>query len=194
MGELQKILLQDWDQWDVAWRTNTAAIVATTGAFLHLLDAGNGRRGWPKGKRDINERLKATEVSGEAGEFVKSGDRRMSQIITVASIGAFNRECTASLAYTGSKAGAVGIAKSLAYLLSDWGIRSNIICPGRFPSQMTAGAKTTFPVSEVPFGEVGVYEDLASTILYLVGKSGSYLNGCVLTQDGGRLQVMPATN
>ncbi len=116
---MQKILLKDWELWDTAWRTNTAAIVATTGAFLHLLDKGNARRGWPSGKRDINARLK--DLKGEAEGIVKSGDRRMSQIITVASIGAFNRECTAGLAYTGSKAGAVAIAKSLAYLFSDWG-------------------------------------------------------------------------
>lgn len=58
---------------------------------------------------------------------------------------------------------------------------------------MTAGGKTIFPVSEVPAGTQGSYEDMASLILFMVGKSGTYHNGNVQVIDGGRLSVMPAT-
>lgn len=65
-------------------------------------------------------------------------------------------------------------------------------CPG-FPSEMTAGAATEFPVDQVPAGKPGVYGDMAGTILYLVGKAGAYVNGNVQILDGGRLSVMPGT-
>lgn len=50
-----------------------------------------------------------------------------------------------------------------------------------------------YPVTQVPHGKPGEYEDMAATILYLVGKSGAYVNGNVQILDGGRLSVMPAT-
>ena len=199
--DLQKDFLKDWDLWNPTWQTNTAAIISVSGSFLHLLDEGNKKRGWKTGKKDKLERLSGDE-----------SDQRTSQIISVASISAFNRYITAGLAYTASKAGAVMLGKSLANLLAPFGIRSNIIAPGReldhhdklvaartdvfvpgFPSDMTAGAPTVFPVSQIPHGKPGEYGDMAGLILYLVGKSGSYVNGNVSVLDGGRISVMPAT-
>lgn len=62
-----------------------------------------------------------------------------------------------------------------------------------YPSAMTAGSKEVYPVNEIPAGHKGTYEDVAGVILYLVGKSGAYVNGNVQITDGGRLTVMPAT-
>jgi len=67
-----------------------------------------------------------------------------------------------------------------------------MLVPG-FPSDMTAGGATVFPVNEVPAGTQGRYEDMAGLILFMVGKSGAYHNGNVQVIDGGRLSVMPAT-
>lgn len=117
---LQKEMLKDWDKWNPTFQTNTAAVISVSGSFLHLLDEGNKRRGWVTGKRETQKR-----VSGD------QTDERTSQIITVASISAFNRYITAGLAYTASKAGAVMLGKSLANLLAPFGIRSNVIAPGR---------------------------------------------------------------
>lgn len=185
--ELQTEMLKQWDLWNPTWETNTAAVVSVSGTFLPLLAAGNERRGWlhPHEKKDFLRR-----VDGFDGDLA---DTRTSQIITVSSISAFNREITASLAYTASKSGATLLGKSLANLLSPFGIRSNVICPGRFPSDMTAGADVVFPVSKVPAGQPGQFEDIAGLILYLVGKAGAYVNGGVHVVDGGRLSVMPAT-
>jgi len=118
--ELQKEFLKDWDKWNPTFQTNTAAIISVSGSFLHLLDEGNKRRGWATGRHETQKR-----VSGD------KTDERTSQIITVASISAFNRQITAGLAYTATKAGAVMLGKSLANLLAPFGIRSNIIAPGR---------------------------------------------------------------
>jgi hypothetical protein len=58
---------------------------------------------------------------------------------------------------------------------------------------MTEGVKAEFPYNEVPAHRQGNFNELAGTLLYLVGKSGGYLNGSVQVVDGGRLSVMPAT-
>jgi NAD(P)-dependent dehydrogenase (short-subunit alcohol dehydrogenase family) len=196
--ELQSMMQRDWHLWNPTWETNTAAVIAVGSAFLSLLDAGNRRRGWVQGRRETQKK-----ISGD------DSDLRTSQIITVTSIAAFNREPTAGMAYLASKAGSTALGKSLAYLLAPWGIRSNVIAPGRkskgchqnnssemiktpgFPSEMTAGSATTFPVNTLPAGKPGQYEDIAAAIIYLIGKSGAYINGNVQVIDGGRLSVMP---
>ena len=58
---------------------------------------------------------------------------------------------------------------------------------------MTAGAKTEYPYNEIPAHRQGTIDEMAGTVLYMVGKSGGYLNGSVQVVDGGRLGVMPAT-
>lgn len=185
--ELQAEMLKQWDLWNPAFETNTSAVISVSATFLPLLAAGNARRGWVNA-HEKKEFLK--RVGSFSGDL---SDTRTSQIITVSSISGFNREITAGLAYTATKAGATLLGKSLANLLAPFGIRSNVICPGRFPSDMTAGAETLFPVSKVPAGQPGQFEDMAGLILYLIGKSGAYVNGGVHVVDGGRLSVMPAT-
>lgn len=183
--ELQSEMLKDWNLWTPTFETNTSSVVAVSASFLHLLDEGNKRRGWTEGRKEFLKR-----VDGYKGDVT---DTRTSQIITTTSISAFNREITASMAYTATKAGATLLGKSLANLLAPFGIRSNVIAPGRFPSEMTAGAAVEFPISKVPAGVPGQYDDIAGMILYLVGRSGAYVNGAVNVVDGGRLSVMPAT-
>lgn len=58
---------------------------------------------------------------------------------------------------------------------------------------MTAGSKGSYNYKEVPAGRKGSFQDIASVILYLVGKGGAYVNGNMENTDGGRLSVMPAT-
>ncbi|PNS15925.1 hypothetical protein CAC42_4326 [Sphaceloma murrayae] len=184
--ELSQMMLSQPEKWAQTYEINTTAVVTVSASFLPLLHAGNVRKGWPTGKRTLHKR-------DSVPEGIDPEDLRTSQIVTVASISAFNREVTAGLAYTASKAGAVLLGKAMANFLAGWGIRSNIIAPGRFPSEMTVGGATEFPVNKIPASVPGQFEDMAGTILYTVGKAGSYLNGNVQVLDGGRLSVMPAT-
>jgi NAD(P)-dependent dehydrogenase (short-subunit alcohol dehydrogenase family) len=126
---LQEIMLRDPSAWDTAYRTNTVAPVLVAGAFLLLLDAANTRRGWLQGKRTVQQRA-------ENAQDYDASDNRTSQIITISSISAFNRQVTVGFAYTATKAGAVQLGKTMAHFLAPWGIRSNVICPGRFPVSM----------------------------------------------------------
>lgn len=126
ISELQDIMLSNWPGWATTFAINTTAVVGVSASFLPLLDAANARRGWVTGKLEPGGEPRARkEVEG-----IDKSDMRTSQIITVASIAAFNRFVTAGLTYGASKAGAVQLAKILASLLGPWGIRSNIIAPG----------------------------------------------------------------
>lgn len=194
---LQEILLAGFggdEDWVDTLRTNTASVALVSAAFLPLLDAGNRRRGWEGGRVEPGKTRgrRWTEELG-AKEGVEEGDKRQSQIVTVASIAAFNRYVTAGVAYSASKAAAVHVGKSLATLLSPWGVRSNVIAPGVYPSAMTGEHDQEYPINQVPAGRKGGFDDIAGLILYLVGKGGSYLNGTVQVTDGGRLNGFPST-
>ncbi|KAF2761912.1 NAD(P)-binding protein [Pseudovirgaria hyperparasitica] len=190
--DLSGILLRDWDKWEPTFATNTTAIVGVSAAFLPLLDAANRRKGWESGRK-VAQRARSREINGLA-EGVDGSDPRTAQIISVTSIVSFNRNITDGLAYSSSKAGATHVAKMLTTLLAPWGIRSNVIAPGFFPSEMTASiTDKSFPPEMIPAGRQGSYEDIASLALFLVGRSGAYQNGVVQMPDGGRISVQPAT-
>lgn len=124
---LRDLMLQDWDAWGPTMATNASSVIGVSAAFLPLMDAANRKRGWEGGK--VTGANRARKLSKAEG--VDENDKRLAQIITVASISAFMRKISAGLAYNGSKAAAVHLAKILETLLAEWGIRSNVVAPGR---------------------------------------------------------------
>lgn len=142
VSALSDVLLQNLDGggWADTFAINATAVMLVTAAFLPLLEAGNVARGWaagrlpraPPGARSSSGsppppppmRARAPVAA------VAADDDRLAQVVTVASIAAFNRHVTAGFAYSASKAAAVHLGKSLAHTLAPWGIRSNVICPG----------------------------------------------------------------
>lgn len=190
--ELQKVLSQDWDGWHATFAVNTTAVAGVTTAFLGLLDKGNARRGWQTGKLQSDSEPRGRDMKA-AGEGISEDDIRTSQVISVSSIAGFNRIITAGMAYTASKAGATMLGKTFASLLSPYGIRSNVICPGIYPSEMTVSVPQQFAWNKVPAGRKGTFEEIAALLLYLVGRGGAYVNGAVEMTDGGRLGTMQAT-
>ncbi|HSH75977.1 MAG TPA: SDR family oxidoreductase, partial [Longimicrobiales bacterium] len=90
--------------------------------------------------------------------------------------------------YAASKAGLVGMTKSIARELAPRGIRCNAIAPGFIETPMT-DALTDEQVAElrkrIPLGSLGAPADVAAAARFLVGPGARYITGQVLAVDGG---------
>jgi 3-oxoacyl-[acyl-carrier protein] reductase len=91
--------------------------------------------------------------------------------------------------YTTSKHGVVGLTRSLACELGPQGVTVNCVCPGPIHTGMTApiadDAKETFARRRVPLRRYGDPEEVAHMVLSLALPAASYVNGAVVTVDGG---------
>ncbi|MCH7400619.1 SDR family oxidoreductase [Belliella kenyensis] len=91
-----------------------------------------------------------------------------------------------------AKAGVLAMTRSLAVEWAKYNIRSNAIAPGPFPtegawSRLLPGdlVKKFDPAKKVPVGRVGEHQELANLAAYLMSDYSSYVNGEVITIDGG---------
>ena len=91
-------------------------------------------------------------------------------------------------AYNASKAGLLGLTRSLARQWSGRkGIRVNALLPGFFPSEMTAGIAEGFLGDRLVMGRLGEVDELASAVVFLGSDASSYITGTELVVDGGFL-------
>ena len=97
-------------------------------------------------------------------------------------------------AYSASKAGLVGLAKSLALDLAPAGITVNVVAPGWFDSPLTEGWKNNAELAAAILdhtaqGRWGEPNDLAGAYLFLASDASAFVTGAVLNVDGGYLLV-----
>ena len=90
--------------------------------------------------------------------------------------------------YAASKAGVVGMTKSLAKELAGRGVTVNAVAPGFIETDMTAAmaeAAKTATLASIPMGRLGAAEDVAKAVAFLASDDAAYITGQVLPVDGG---------
>ena len=90
--------------------------------------------------------------------------------------------------YAASKAGVVGMTKSLAKELASRGVTVNAVAPGFIETDMTAALTEqarAAALGSIPMGRLGTAEDVAKAVAFLAGDSAAYITGQVLAVDGG---------
>ena len=113
--------------------------------------------------------------------------QRFGRIINLSSVVAL-RGNAGQTNYAASKAGLIGLTKSLARELASRGVTVNAVAPGFIETDMTAvlpEAVRAEMAKGIPLGRVGQPEDVANAVAFLAAEQSGYLTGQVLCVDGG---------
>jgi 3-oxoacyl-[acyl-carrier protein] reductase len=141
-------------------------------------------------KEDDFDRVVAVNLKG-AWNFLKAAARPLMKsrgcAVNIASVVGLTGNA-GQANYAASKAGLVGLTRSVAKELSGRGVRVNAVAPGMIETDMTASmdqkAKEELE-SRIPLGRCGSPEDVARAVEFLAGPGGDYVTGQVLVVDGG---------
>lgn len=90
--------------------------------------------------------------------------------------------------YAASKAGLVGMARSLARELGSRGITANVVAPGFVETDMTAELgeeRKAAILAQVPLGRLAQPEEVAGVVAWLASDAAAYVTGAVIPVDGG---------
>lgn len=113
--------------------------------------------------------------------------QRAGRIINIASVsGILGNAGQAN--YAASKAGIIGLTKTIARELASRGITVNAIAPGFVDTDMTQALPDSVKeaaTAQIPLGRFGKPEDIANMAAYLASEKASYITGQVISVDGG---------
>lgn len=168
-------VVEDWDQLDIM--VNNAGITRDT-LIPRMSDED-----WDD---VIATNLRSVFLFTRAASLVMMR-RRSGRIINISSVSGIMGNPGQSN-YSASKAGIIGLTRSVARELGSRKVTVNAICPGFIATEMTdaLGPAIQDEVKKrVPAKRLGKAEEIADAVLYLASDSASYLTGQILTLDGG---------
>jgi 3-oxoacyl-[acyl-carrier protein] reductase len=90
--------------------------------------------------------------------------------------------------YAASKAGLIGMARSMARELGSRGITTNVVAPGFVETDMTAVLPEETQkqyLSQIPLGRFGLTEEIAKVVRWVSSEEAGYITGAVIPVDGG---------
>jgi 3-oxoacyl-[acyl-carrier protein] reductase len=113
--------------------------------------------------------------------------KRSGKIINVSSIVGIHGNA-GQCNYSASKAGMIGLTKSLAREVANRDIRVNAVAPGYIETEMTGKLDEKIKeklVDSIPSGKLGTVNDVANAVLFLASDESDYITGSVISIDGG---------
>lgn len=129
-------------------------------------------------------------VTNEAIRLLQAGESQApKRIIYISSTAGIRGEAGYSH-YAASKAGLIGMTKSLASELAPAGITVNCVAPGWVRTDMTAGVLADQTMrkaihSSIPLGRPGEPDEVAAAVVFLASRQASYITGEVMNVNGG---------
>ena len=113
------------------------------------------------------------------GLFIRAREGCIINITSVSGMMGNAGQCN----YSASKAGLIGLTKSVAKELAPKGIRCNAVAPGFIATDMTGNQTDNPLLNMIPLGKMGETDDVADAVAYLI--TAKYVTGEVLRIDGG---------
>ena len=168
-----------------------ATVSAIKGDFgtIHVLvnNAGITRDGLAAMMKESDfDRVIAVNLKGAfnmirhcSGLFIRNKEGCIINIASVAGLMGNAGQCN----YAASKAGLIGLTKTIAKELAPKGVRCNAVAPGFIATDMTQSQADNPLLSMIPLGHMGSPSDVADAVAYLI--TADYVTGEVLRVDGG---------
>jgi 3-oxoacyl-[acyl-carrier protein] reductase len=181
---------------DVADTARVAAVVEEVQKELGGLDILVNNAGLTRDQLLVRmseedfDRVIAVNLKG-AWNFLRAGARALmrsrGRVVNVSSVVGMTGNA-GQANYAASKAGLVGLSRSLAKELAARGVCVNVVAPGFIETDMTAAVDATVVqefLERVPLRRAGKPEEVALAVDFLVGPGGAYVTGQTLVVDGG---------
>lgn len=135
----------------------------------------------------INTNLKSNFMcSLEAYKYMK--DNEWGRIVNLSSLAGLHGGINSAAHYSASKAGIIGLTKTLAKQLGQHNINVNCVAPGRIDTAMTRMLnkdQLDTILNKIPLKRLGTVEEVANVIVFLASEGGSYITGTCVEILGG---------